>query len=388
MANRTMFVVMALMLAAIAIAAMLIMPKLVGNEASGLPEGFDGMGREQQVMVCAGCHQQQHANEMAGPHANAYKNLTGHIEESNGAEYPHRFYTDFLNKVGERECMACHATENLFGNWFTSTDEMDGMGVASADGSMRFPKARADRASQITGVDCLTCHYDGKHVVAGKDFMPTPGMDPLLSCTPRASALLSSDKSCLPCHASNMADMDNIYFRGADDGQTCISCHGEFDSEGRSTHYTYWRHDPTDKPVNERLSRFYEPLSVHLKGGNAIVRWKNDHMPHRIGECPEMVIDMRVTDTSGHSFGTGELRFNLKNLHDDNMLGAFDGKMFPGLNGISPVIGETDTLIEIALEGKWDISTLRLEVSGLSKPQYWTHDSVGVVRHKSTIPLK
>lgn len=372
----------------VVLVAVLIMPKLMGDEANGLPENFNALSREQQVLVCAGCHQEQHANELLGPHANAHTMLEAHFADVNSEAYAHRFYTDFVNKVGHVECVRCHATENLFENWFESLNQTEGMGILNAEGRLRFPNVRTDSTSYRTGVDCLTCHYDGKRVVAGEHFRPTGGMDPLSSCMPATSALLSSDKSCLPCHASNMADLDNIYFPGAENGLRCMDCHGETDSHGKSTHYTYWRNDPAGKRENEKLSKFYRPASAELKEGKVLVRWRNDHLPHRIGECPEMVVNMRVTDGSGSVYGSGELRFNLKDFHDGRMLGAFGGATLPGLQGISPLMGETDTVIEIGLQGDWDNSTLRLEVSGLSKPHYWTHDSVGIVKHGIAIPLK
>jgi hypothetical protein len=367
--------------------ALLIMPKLLGEEANGLPNDFNGLPREQQVLVCAGCHPSQHANELLGPHANAYKMLEAHISDVNAKDYAHRYYTDFVNKVGHVECIRCHATDNLFGNWFETLNETQGMGILNADGNLRFPKVRADSTSYRTGVDCLTCHYDGKRVVAGENFRTTVGIDPLSSCMPASSSLLSSDKSCLPCHASNMADMENIYFPGAENGIRCMDCHGETDSKGKSTHYTYWRNDPADKPANERLSKFYRPVSADLKDGTVLVRWRNEALPHRIGECPEMVVKMQVTDGQGRSFGQAELRFNLKELHDGSMMGAFDGKILPGVHGISPVLGATDTVLKIDLTGKWKGVLLQLEVTGIGKPQYWEGDAIGKVRHRSLIQL-
>ncbi len=84
-----------------------------------------------------------------------------------------------------------------------------------------------------------------------------------------------------------------------------------------------------NKPLHDKISEFYRPLSVKLKDGKILVNWNNWFIPYGISECPEMVIKFRVTSEFMDVYGRGELRFNLKSLHDKVMLSAIDGNKLP-----------------------------------------------------------
>lgn len=381
--------VIALLAAAVAISAYFLMPAGEEMLVTGLPDNFNVLSRQEQVMVCAGCHPSQYRDEMEGPHANAYLKLQQHFAEVHEADYPYGFYTDFLGKIGQDGCLGCHATENLFGSWFTGYDDTVRLGVHNPDGSKKFAVGRKDPGSFSTGVDCITCHYDGRRVIAGDRFTPSSNVSPKASCSPVASRVLSSDISCLPCHANNnMVADDHIYYDGADVGTGCISCHVEQDESGRPTHYYNWRYDPPGKRLNPRLAAFYEPLDVKLRNGSVFVRWRNDHLPHRLGDCPEMVLRFTVRDSLGSEEGSALLRVNRMGQHVAHMLNHFNGNSFPGEEGISPIPGSTDTVLEIRLSKFSSGEGMVLNVEGLNKPHYWGHDSIASARHRLSIPIE
>jgi hypothetical protein len=368
-----------------AAAARLLLPSAAPVEVSSLPADFASMTRQEQVMVCAGCHREQHEAEMEGPHANAYFKLVGHLDkEPNGPHHP-EFYAMFLDAAGERYCVSCHASENLFESSLNLplTEVRDKFREST---TAQRPVARTGEESRLSGVDCLTCHFDGKGVVAGEHFKPGKGSGNGKSCLPRPSDVLSSDFSCAPCHAVNKARDESFYFSGASNDLRCISCHVEQDESGRGTHYYYWRHDKRERPRTAVLSNFYRPKSIELVDGTVRIGVNTALLPHRLSECPESVIRYEVCDTDGQVVASCELRLNMRKEHRRQTIEIFQGNTLVGTDGYAPN-GLADTTIAISiprLKGKVPHS---LRVLGISKPHYWIPDGEGAVVFNEVFPL-
>jgi len=360
------------------------------SEASGLPENFNALSRQDQVLICASCHPTQYENEMAGPHANAHAKLTEHVHHVNDSNYHLPFYADFVNMVQGQTCVSCHATDNLYEHYFKPEHTVDNLIGLYNDGNTLLPKVRASSESYSTGVDCLTCHYDGKKVVTNGHFKANETIAPELSCMPIGSTIFQSDFNCMPCHSPNMTEDHTFYYPGTASSTTCISCHQEYDAKGKGTHYYYWRFDPADRVRSERLTRFYEPQSTERRGDQVLVHWSNRNLPHRISDCPELVLAFAVVDSTGNNYGNGELRVNRKQHHDAVMAnaGVFKGNALPGVSGISPLFNGSDTIISITLSRNPGKAPLMLEVTALSKPHYWEGDAIGVRKFSKRMPIK
>lgn len=365
------------------------LPELFPLPKSGLPEHFNALSRQEQVMVCASCHPTQYENEMAGPHANAYSKLMEHVQHVNGPDYHLPFYADFVNMVQGQTCISCHATDNLYEHYFKAEHTVDNLINLYNDGVTRLPQVRTDPKSHFTGVDCLTCHYDGSNVVTNGPFTPNKNLTDGQSCLPVGSAIFQSDFNCMPCHAPNMTEDHTFYYPGTEAGATCVSCHQEYDAKGKGTHYYYWRFDPDNKVRGSKLTGFYEPHRVERSGEMVLVHWNNRNLPHRISDCPELVLSFTVKDSLGKVYGTGELRINRKTDHDRVMEGAgvFKGHELPGTVGCSPKLNGVDTVIPIVLKNPPARSRLQLEVTALSKPHYWEGDSIGVIKFNRRLPI-
>ena len=387
MKNKVIYgIVFLALLAAVLSALFKYSPFLTISEVSGLPENFNALSRQEQVLVCASCHPKQYENEMAGPHANAYSKLMLHVNELKSTNYPHKFYSDFIAGLNENACTSCHATGNLFEEYFTSKDSSHPVQWKS-DNPFPLPSSRVDKYSFATGVDCITCHYDGKDVLAGNGFIPTSNLNDELTCKPLKSTVLSSDISCMPCHPDNRVSESSLYYPGNSEKDNCVSCHQERDKSGKGTHYYYWKYDSKERAEANPMLTFYAPKEISLKGNTALIRWKNTQLPHATGLCPEMVISIDVQDGEGKSKGSANLRFNRRDYYGAKMLQFFGGNQLPGISGILSELHSTDTVLVIPLTEVNPNSPLFVDVKGRSKTQYWIEDSLGVIRyqHRSQI---
>ncbi len=327
---------------------------------------------------------------MAGPHANAYLKLNEHVGYVNSKGYHLQFYTDFVNNVQGQVCATCHATDNLYEHYFKQEHSVNNLIQLYNDGVTRLPKVRQDVSSYSTGVDCMTCHYNGKKVVTNSSFVSNPDIVSKNSCLPIGSDIFKSNFNCMPCHSPNMTEHHTFYYPETKEGTSCISCHQEYDDSGKGTHYYYWRFDPKNKERGKLLTDFYKPKRIERKGDKILVQWDNNYMPHRVSDCPEQILYFEVKDTIGMVYGNGELRINRKKQHDQDMADAhvFKENSFPGINGISPVLNKSDTVITISLKPNPKAMPLFLDVRALNKPQYWESDSLGIIRfrHRIAIP--
>jgi hypothetical protein len=346
---------------------------------------FSGMSRSEQLAACARCHPTQFENEIQGPHFNAVKNLYAHQSFVNSNKYDCDFYTRHVNREVNNTCLRCHAPENLFETIFSSyKTHSDSLQALWANGAKVFPLIREDKSTHQTGVDCMSCHYDGQNILAGPNFKANPDLTPNETCKPVTDAFFASDYACLSCHTSNMVSPTAIYHAGITANTDCKSCHQEYDDKGKGTHYYYWRHGNKSKP--RHLRKVYDITSAKLSGDEILVELINNYMPHQMGSGPEYVMKFFVENKNNKRIELGTKYFNRKVTHDETMFNAMEGNFLGGNAGINPIYAKPEKISfskqSIAL-GK----NSRLIVQLYSKGQYWFNDSLATFIEEETVYL-
>jgi hypothetical protein len=344
------------------------------------PEQFNALGREQQIMTCAGCHPAQYANEQLGPHAHSYRALEDLDAYQAHPDYHLGFYAEFVGRSRDVQCMGCHAPEDLFSAFYSEHLTAPDSLIASwheAKPKLPIPRTKG----QHTGVDCLTCHYDGHQVITSDGFTPSPGIRPEQSCSPRPSAFFASDYSCFSCHSVSFegrpAPPGLASLSSDDRPPSCISCHQQYDANGKGTHYFYWKLDPANRPKPPHLAEFFAPCTAIRKADSVEVRWMNSLMPHPMSRAPEWFLDIALTDSTGTELARQRAYINRKEEHDRTVRKTFGRNVLPGTFGFDPVTGDTLT-VTFPLQRGWAAKGLHVNTEAYSKSQYWHHDSIGV----------
>lgn len=341
---------------------------------------FNALNREQQIMTCAGCHPSQYENEQLGPHAHSYHALEELDAYQAHPDYHLDFYAAFVGKSRDVQCMGCHSPENLFSAFYshhlTAPDSL------IASWHKEKPKLPIPRTSgQHTGVDCLTCHYDGHQVITSGGFTPSSGISPEQSCSPKPSAFFSSDYSCYSCHSVSFEGREApsalATTRPEDREHSCIGCHQQYDANGKGTHYYYWKHNPADRPNPPHLAQFFAPCAAIRKADSVEVKWMNSLMPHPMSRAPEWFLDIALTDSTGTELDRQRVYINRKEEHDRTVRRNFGASVLPGAFGFDPVLGDTLTVTFLRQKG-WLARGLWISTGAYSKSQYWHHDSIGV----------
>ncbi len=340
--------------------------------------GFSLLSRTQQVEKCGSCHKDILKNELEGPHANSYKKLMEHIEFINSSRFDQKEYAELV-ETAKLNCMRCHAPENLyetiFKNYSTSSDSL--INLFTHQGPV-FPEWRKDSASLITGVDCMSCHFDGKRVVTGKTFSVSKTDSCPSFCSPLASNLFSSNANCAPCHYDAVSGMYHLTDADEKTLSSCSSsCHQEYQNN-TGTHYYWWLHDPSDKTRPVVLGGIFNGLVFSLNNTSSVLnaRWNNYAIPHTMNECREITALVEVKSSDNTLLASKKIRLNRKDFHDKAALSAcFKDKKVPGYRG--------EEFTEIAKSISSSISLppytgneLKISISGGHKPQYWFPDSL------------
>ena len=235
-----------------------------------------------------------------------------------------------------------------------------------------------------TGIDCITCHFDGNRVVTGKDFklLTKEEENCPVYCKPVASGFFSSNKNCQPCHVEQYEGVEE--FNQANKGVvTCRSCHEEKNAQGKYTHYTYWAHDAKGKTEPENLNLFNGISVSYQADKNAVkVTWSNKYMPHKISECTEMVAFVEVKD-GNKVLANDTLRSNRRVRYmEEGKHTTFDGKTgyeFKGLND------ELDKIIMLPKSS--GAKNYTVSVKGIKKEQFWISDSISTLHFSKTFKL-
>lgn len=336
---------------------------------------FMQLGRDEQLKQCAQCHQQIFDNEQAGPHAAAYAKLTDHKDFVNTSQYRCDFYTKHVNEKYNSDCMRCHATANLFETLFKNHTQGDSLQAALLQ--FKYPplSERKTTAQKQTGIDCLTCHFDGKGVISGNEKFKTPST---ASCNPKYSSFFKNTNiTCYPCHTDEYKSLAANFSQLNKAAPSCNSCHQETDAAGKGTHYHYWAMDKLGKGnrATQMLASDFSLLPSAPKGFYGVV-WKNYSLPHLPGLCPEMIVDIEFLDKSNQAIAAYQMRINRKAEYDTSMYEYFGKKMLGGELGIlPPPYGTADTFYTPAKGSKTPAS---VRVSVRKKQQYWLPDSLGL----------
>lgn len=253
-------------------------------EASAARQAAAESARTKAVLDCARCHPREYEAWKDGPHSHTRSSFDAHWKKvaDPASDIPPDMRA-FLKTVDPRlSCLPCHAP--------LSTDYTRSLPV-DWDGRQKIyerPLAlKADDPVLTSGVDCVTCHVDGRgRVIARADYVRTPGLKPPPGfCDPVASKTFSHPNNCLPCHGDSVravAARFDADHPEKSDALRCETCHWEKDAGGRRTHWEIWRlsshgGDPMNKAALDALS-----LTVRrgAKGRELLVDWTLDFLPH------------------------------------------------------------------------------------------------------------
>jgi hypothetical protein len=344
---------------------------------------FKRLSRVEQVKACGKCHQEIYENEMNGPHARAYQNLLAHAAFVNSNQYDCKAYCAQVNEVLPH-CTECHTGGNLFETVFKNNpDEQEVM--AGIDHKVNYGAVSRDSATLITGVDCITCHYNGKNVVTTMDFVKSPAKTDCPDyCNPEKSGLFTSNINCYPCHQEQVVTMAGYPTKPA----SCNSCHEEKNANGKYTHYTYWAHNPPGKKIPEQLNIFQGVAASYSESNNAVkVTWNNGLLPHVRSVCTELVAVVEVTQNNKH-IKSDTIRINRKPEHAKGLTRWFKGNPVPGVPG-TEFASLSDSIVRyITLPASVQTKGLQVNITGFKKEQYWLSDSIRTIYLQKTIPVQ
>lgn len=337
-------------------------------------EAFNKLSRAEQVKACAKCHQQIYENEMNGPHANAFKNLTRHLEYVKSESYADTAYKQLLAEENG-VCISCHTGTALFETAFAGMASEADLKKSITAGKKIPAGVRSIANDNLTGVDCITCHYNGKSVVTSATFIPTNDTSCPAYCSPQPSALFSSNYSCFPCHFEQVESVDEYYTENRAATPSCVSCHNEYDNRGKSTHYTYWAHNTAGRKLPDHANIFHG-INVTYDSDRKSFRvvWVNKVLPHPRSVCTELiaVVDVmaggrRVSDT---------IRLNRKSERDTMICNWYKNTPVPGLAGVE-FGGMNDSILKY-IPAPWaaNAQSAEVKISGYKKEQYWLNDSI------------
>lgn len=336
---------------------------------------FKNLARTEQLQKCATCHKQEFDNEMAGPHAAAFKNLTAHRNFVNSNKYDCAFYTVHVNESFEH-CKGCHTPQNLFETLLA--DSLNNpLLLAQALLKIDHPRplTRTDEATHPTGIDCMSCHFNGTEMVSLKH---VPVADDSVPEKQTPERLTVSNMNCYLCHADVVRNFSPAMAIAQTGTARCVNCHVEQNAQGKGTHYFYWQHDSTNKhnPKPEKLlNDFSFALNADKQAG--VITWRNTVMPHRISPGPEMVLWCSVLSKDSAVLGTTAIRINKKKQFDEEMYSAMHNNYHRGVLGTDvPLNGEVLTY-PVALKHGERAAFLRIDF--MHKSQYWFADSMGRV---------
>lgn len=258
-------------------AALLLL--LAGRATAVEPQSQDeNAARREAIERCAGCHPRSYAAWKAGPHAHTYDKFPG-------------------NPAVKTECLRCHSpNRNVYDRSISSG--WSGKGRLKAKSLLQKP----DEPVITTGVDCLTCHAEGDHVVTRADYQPTPGLQPPPDfCNPKPAKSFSHIAGCGTCHhpvtKTYAKSFELDLAKRTAPFLACGACHTGDEGDGRRGHYFYWDSGPGEAAKKEStLTRpLLERISLELRdkgaGRSLMLRWPTDSVPHPIiPETPRIFI--------------------------------------------------------------------------------------------------
>lgn len=337
-------------------------------------DAFNKLSRAEQVQACAKCHQQIYENEMNGPHANAFKNLTRHFEYVNHESYADTAYKHLLADAGG-VCVSCHTGNALFETVFAGMASEADLKKNIAAGKKISAGVRTIAKDNLTGVDCITCHYNGKNVVTSATFVSANDTSCPGYCSPKPSALFSSNYSCFPCHFEQVECLDKYYTENKIATASCVSCHNEHLNNGKSTHYTYWAHNTAGRKLPDDVNIF-QGINVAYDAARKSFRvvWTNKVLPHPRSLCTELIAVVEVQ--AGGKKVSDTIRLNRKPERDKMICNWYKNTSVPGHDGVE-FSGMNDSILKY-IPAPWaaNARSAEVKISGYKKEQYWLNDSI------------
>lgn len=239
--------------------------------------------RAAAVRECARCHPKEYEAWSDGPHSHAKRSFDAHWAKVDdpASDIPPDMRA-FLKTANPRQmCLPCHAplqtvyARSLPADW---------------DGTSRIIERplslKADDPVLPGGVDCVTCHVDGRgRVITRADYVRTAGLKPPPGfCDPVPSRTFSHPYNCLSCHDDSVRAVAARDRAASPPGRVtrCEECHWEKGPDGRWNHWEIWRlsshgGDPMNKAALDALA-----LSVRRgpAGRELLVDWTLDFLPH------------------------------------------------------------------------------------------------------------
>lgn len=345
---------------------------------------YKEMSRAEMLAACQSCHTEQHKNEQFGPHAHAYQSLSEHKEYVNSSGYNLAGYTTFVNQYYEAKCVGCHAPQNLFEDVYAGFEflPMSVLSKMPTDTFFTLPKPRV--AEHLTGIDCLSCHYNGKNVLASKNFREKKENRSIEGyCFPKPSVFLSSDLLCTSCHDSNYNDKED--FAGIT-SMNCNSCHTE-KINNLPTHYTYWKNrkkEVSDSPYYESI---ISGLDITNDKDKIYVQLKNASIPHAFTDCRETIIGFEFKNKNNAVLAKKRIVLNRKDIH----FNSIDIPQFSKEAEAASEFGNAfeynaePVAFEVDKSKHKGITTVNVRV--ITKGQYWHDDSTGNETIRKTYPI-
>lgn len=334
--------------------------------------------RVKAIQKCATCHQEEYKNWLMGPHANTYKSLVEHLDYIDTSENFSDEYKKLVSSTFSTNCIRCHTGQNLYETVFKGLDnEMDERRFSEnfyPNMYKNYPLIRKGKYSSFnTGVDCLTCHKSGDKIVTNDSYVAKNKSENKNNCDLIASKFFSTNTNCTTCHSTEVSSMKKLVSEGHLDTEiNCNSCHMEYNTQGKPTHYFYWKHDAPGKKRPEKLSMFsdiYAVLRSTNSGQILFFHWGNNYIPHDISACGEVVANVEVRDKNGKLL----LEFSKVVNQKTHMIQVNKNvKIFEeGVCGTP--LNWTDKPIEVTIPIKSSLKGGKIIIRGMSKPQYWSN---------------
>ncbi len=352
--------------------------------AHHLIDSFNKLSRADQVKTCGSCHVREYENEMIGPHGGAFFMLQKHLAYVDSKQYDNADYKYYINQT-RNSCISCHASDNQYKKILSSVVENQDSFMVYLDHADKQPPTRkANKDSFLTGIDCLSCHYDGNRVITNSDFVSKGAQSSPPYCNPKGSVLFSRSNACITCHLDEYKGMVKMPGIKSTD---CLSCHQQYDNKGKGVHYIYWRHDDKAHPKPENL-KIMDDITARYDAASqrVIIQWKNTKLPHPMVVFTEPIAYFEVIDDQGRVLGKSEIRLNGRDAFNLNMQSR-GYKALPGISGISLPLDGTpifDTISNIKIPQKGGIE---LKITGGEKSQYWLPDSTIIFSFQKRIKL-
>jgi hypothetical protein len=234
-----------------------------------------------------------------------------------------------------------------------------------------LPAVRADIPSRSTGLNCFTCHFDGKDFISLKSFdAPEHAKDPKQSL----SLVAKNNMTCYPCHFDVLDSFNPGIAITRTGSMVCVNCHVETDQQNKKTHYFYWKGN-VDK-VNPLITNILNDFRFGWAGDKKAIdiHWENKSMPHTLPIATELLFNIEVLSKDSVVLSKKTIRLNRKKQYDKDNYEDY------GNNYLGGIVGDDMPLFAsrnytIPFDSKTAASLIR--ISYVDKSQFWLHDSIG-----------